>query len=226
MICFISRAGSAEENERKHSLNKSPWALQFQIDRDFRLSSFQGNVISIKRHFSKKSAVRLDLSLRASVADGDNSSTSESSGTPSSSNKNESNNNNESLNIVMQYLIYPAPEKNIKFYFGAGPAVFLSRSESESINVSEFQSSHFNKTENSSWSVGVAGITGVEWFTTQNISFLAEYGLSFMYRSSEGSSNQITTFTNSPDRKTESQNNNSSFSLASPSVKFGLSDYF
>jgi len=46
------------------------FALQFQINENFRLSNFQGSTLSGKYHFSSRDAVRLGLSLSFSDFDG------------------------------------------------------------------------------------------------------------------------------------------------------------
>lgn len=60
--------------DTKNSLLKGAWALQFQINNNFSVSSFQGSTLSAKRHFSNKKAMRFGVSLSGSISEQDQSS--------------------------------------------------------------------------------------------------------------------------------------------------------
>ncbi|MEO8446943.1 MAG: hypothetical protein ABI528_05575 [bacterium] len=49
------------KHREKNSLKKGMWSVQFAISENFTLSSFDGAAISVKRHFSKHIALRLEF---------------------------------------------------------------------------------------------------------------------------------------------------------------------
>jgi hypothetical protein len=72
-------------------------------------------------------------------------------------------------------------------------------------------------------SADVKALLGVEWFASENISFLAEYACyaGYRYASSESESDR-----RYPDRETKSESTQNMFRFSSNEVKFGLSVYF
>ena len=70
--------------------------------------------------------------------------------------------------VQVLYLRYVQPEREVKFYLGAGPegGYALSRSDvAPAVTRRDAQ-----------WTLGVAGRLGTEWFATKHVSLFAEYG--------------------------------------------------
>jgi len=211
-----AQTGGTPEANGKNSLLKGSWALQFQINDNFTLSSFQGSTISAKRHFSNKRAIRFGMSLSSAVTDQDQSSSQTAGSDHAESDA-------QRITINTQYALYPSPDKNVNLFFGSGPVVSLSRSNTTTRSL-RGSFSTANRTRDTGWSAGLSGVLGVEWFATRNISLSAEYTSSLVYSSSnikaiseQIASNRITF---------ETERHTKAFQFGSGGVNFGLSIYF
>jgi hypothetical protein len=194
--------------------------LQFQINNNFSLSSFQGATLSAKRHFSNKKAIRLGISLGGGVSDVEDQSNITGATFGRSG-------NGQSIGINAQYTIYPSPDKSVNVFFGAGPIVGFSRSSSTITSTPDSFSSTRNKAEETTWSAGISGILGVEWFATRNISFIAEYASSLGYNSSNRKETaEQKTNTSDYIMTNEIERHTKGFQFNPNAVKFGLSVYF
>jgi hypothetical protein len=160
--------------EQRNSLFGGSWSMQFKFMHDFMLTDFEGALISAKRHFTDKSALRfgLDLGFSKSWTDPDT--------------------NTFAVGIAIQYIYYSSPNAPVNFYFGFGPMLEYDRFKTET----EYYESYKYERE---WSLGILGTWGVEWFATKNISFICEYGaglerLSFYQERSADGGAHITTY--------------------------------
>ncbi len=221
--CLPNTSLCAQENKRENSLETGAWALQFQISRNFTLSRFEGSVISAKRHFSGKKSLRFGLSLNASISDVEQNSKQFASDTLRQILKADSDSDVQSIELNVQYLFYPSPEKEINLFLGVGPMIGFNRSNSETGSERETPNpvESTSKRTSKRWSLGISANLGAEWFATKSISFLAEYGLSLNYIWSKDSRTDSTTGI-----VIESENKSKFFNLSATSVTFGLSVYF
>jgi hypothetical protein len=114
-------------------------------------------------------------------------------------------------------------------FYGFGIAASFSRSKDnihEQYTYDTVIYTNDSKSVSDSWSAGVSGILGAEWFFAKNMSLLGEYSTVASYggetRKSERRSfynGQTTSFSSSEDKR-------NSVRISSSSVKFGLSIYF
>jgi hypothetical protein len=224
LICCAGAANShaqtveSPETEPRNSLAKGAWALQFQINNDFSLSNFQGSTLSAKHHFSNKKALRFGISLSGNITDEDFSNISENTVVRDQ--------NVHSIAVSTQYALYPSPHKNASLFFGAGPVVQHSRFKQTSTGFTDLSTTTSNE-ENTTWSTGISGVLGMEWFAVRNISFVAEYGTTLVYNSVKRSI-LIEQQTGTADRTVVSSSEGSAkgLQLGSGIVRFGLSAYF
>jgi hypothetical protein len=230
ILAFCAGVGTANGQteelpkvDTKNSLVKGAWALQFQINNNFSLSSFQGSTLSAKRHYSNKKAIRFGVSLNGSFSDQDQSSEVPGMVGP----KNESDENSQSIGINTQYVFYPAPDKSVNFFFGAGPFTQFLRSNRTSTTSSGFSTSTRTKTKGTTWAAGISGVLGVEWFATRSISFVAEYSSNLGYNSaSQTDTAEQKTGTSGYTVTNELKRKSKGLQLSSGFVRFGLSVYF
>lgn len=218
VVCGVTPARSQESaaKEFRNSLVKGAWALQFQIDDDFTLKSFEGTTLSLKKHSSPRVAWRAGLSVNYSYADTDildkrdGSRSWEYRGTTI-----------ETVQLTLQRLSYLNPRARVNLFWGIGPRTGYQYRDDSRIVVSRSE----ELIRSNVWSVGVSATLGVEWFVTGSISLLAEYGTSLMY---EHNAMVRTTTTYSADktsvRKVDSRGYKVSF--APDAVMFGLSAFF
>ena len=216
ILLFVSQlfitTGFSQSTSYLDSLD-GKFALQFQINDTFSLSSFQGTIFSGKYHFSCRDAVRLGLSLE--LGDSDSETTSNQIDTV---NIDTYKRDRGSFAVIInsQYIRYIRGTESISFYSGAGP--FFSYGKSTASGEIE-QGTDTAKIESASdfYSVGLDLLFGVEWWFSKYMSLSAEYGIKFMYRSNEvldkvGVIKRELTETN--------------FRITANSVNFGLSVYF
>ena len=155
------------------SLRAGAWALLFQIGPDFTLSNFSGATVSVKRHFSTRSALRAGLNLSRNSLDLDSVSQRDTLLI-----QQDSEHDQLSVGLDLEYLYYAAPASAVKLFFGAGPFFRFSSADQESSEATNQVS-----TENDDRRLGMNGIVGVEWFATESIGIHAEYGFSAGHQS-------------------------------------------
>ncbi len=212
------KAQTQEAPAAGSAMTKGAWAMQFHINDNFTLSSFAGATLSLKRHYSVNKALRFGLTIGGNFSNDKQSSETET--------KSETDDNYQNLGFSAKYMIYPAPDKRAKLFFGFGPSVGFSRSkQTQRYTNSQPQFRTENKSTN--WSAGLGGMLGVEWFANSQISFMAEYSSFLGYHSArterankqeDGSGGFIVS--------SESFRNVDSFSFSASGVNFGLSVYF
>jgi hypothetical protein len=219
MITNLSAQDKAEP--RENSLQEGAWALQFAIDRDFQLRSFQGATISLKKHRSDGSAWRLGLGLALDFDTGEDFSTSGSGYTA------DSDANSQAISLVIQKIIYTAPDAPMNFFYGYGPTSSYSHSSSTRTIIYPSSGTNFQEKEKTrhSFSAGISGAVGVEWFPTRSISILAEYGTAMTFSTSK-STDTIRESDDDGDTQRTAEKVSNGFSLTASAVKFGLSAYF
>ena len=211
----------SESSARENSLKKDKWALQFQVF-NF-VSSFQGSTFSLKKHVSDKAAWRLGLTLHFEVKDENT----EIILYPNTKAPGYNDLTDVRIGIALQKVFYPNPTADVNVFWGLGPTYSYRYSLNDRENISRDGTYQDKRSfEIHSWSLGINGILGVEWFATKSISFLAEYGTAVTY------SQRITRTIRRSVRdgnlylNQDSTNRLNGVSLSSSRVKFGLSVYF
>jgi len=192
------------------------WALQFQIDRYFTLSSFQGGTISAKYHLNNNSALRFGVTLGYESKDidlyekdvySDTTEINEYSGEISSS----------TIQLAIQYLQYLEMNNSISAFIGIG---FNYTMQPQSEDIKDYLIM-----ENDFYGYGVDLLLGTEWFVRSNIGLHAEYGIGFGYTSHEYSYERPSYYSDDNEMNKDSENL-SGFELYNNYVKFGVSIYF
>lgn len=193
--------------QRANSLEDGAWALQFGIEGDFlSVNSYSGGV-SVKRHFSPRSALRAGISASAGDTERDDRDTDAVDDASS-----------WSTGLNLAYQRYINPDADAVLYWGVGPAFNYFHS---SYNTSLGDSLSSERTSER-WSVGADAMLGAEWFATRVISFHAEYFAGFDYFSETES---LETNVNGSLVSRQIDREGWSTSLTS-AVRFGLSVYF
>lgn len=172
---------------RENGLHPGMWALMFQIDEDLIPQAFDGMTIAMKRHSSRKSSFRLAFSLGLSVNETEGEGQYYREDTLRNDSDETRKANGMEFAVELMYVRYPWPDSYINAFWGLGPVVSFSRSKTESDRTREepgydSYEDYFYWFEES-WSAGLMGIIGVEWFATRRISFHAEYQCVLKYRS-------------------------------------------
>jgi len=189
------------------------FALQFQINRDFQLSDFQGSTLSGKYHFNTRDAVRLGITLELSDAELEIS-----SNLIDTTNVSTSNIDNSSFGITIntQYIRYIKGTDDIAFFIGGGPFITYSTTTSNG-EIREKDPVEKLKRSDDFYSLGVDMLLGIEWWFHKYMSLSAEYGMKFMYRSRESMVEQGVLRRESTDNY---------FRITANSINFGITVYF
>jgi hypothetical protein len=201
----------------KNSLVEGAWAMQFQMSSYFTLSSFQGTIISVKKHLTDQSAIRFGVSTTLNISD-DNAHR-ELITFSNYVNYNSYDNHLYRLSINSQYLYYLLGSTDVHLYVGSGPEIYYSWDKSEY----EGDTARYASRDISS-GFGMSGVIGVEWFATSSLSLHAEYSTIARYTWTDNK-REFTNFniTKVPEIKWSSGNY---FSLSPSYIKLGLSAYF
>jgi len=190
--------------------------LQFQIDSDFQLSSFQGSTISFKKHISNNRAYRLGFTVSGDIQDinyfrnNDNDTLDY---------KSTEDNDNFVINITGQYLKY-TPYKHSYFYYGLGPHFVFSKQYEEANSkhyyTGEWELLATSKTYSNNFKFGLLFVAGIEIFISKSISIHSEYTQEISYRYY---------WEKQPGSSTNTIRKYNFYSFDSSGVKFGCSFY-
>ncbi len=176
------------------------FSIQFQIDRNFRLTNFGGNTLAAQYSFNQQNAIRLGLQIHGSdskqIAEG-------------TSIQNTKQDKSFSLTVSPQYLHHITSLKRFEWYVGVGP-VFnydyrLDVDKSYDQNV---------KQSTEKWEIGVVAVWGIEWKVANQLRILAEYNLGVEY-------NRVIFADHRTGKKITRE-----YAISTPPVKFGISIYF
>jgi opacity protein-like surface antigen len=231
LLLLVSGACLAEDDAPADSMSKTALragakALQFQIDNNFHLSSFDGTTISLTKQKSPNSAIRIGLSISGSLSNSDQNDDDQTNTRRIT--VGDRNDNNISVNLNALCLRYrTATNGSINPYVGIGPTIGFSRNKTEASGTTYYTDATIESTSSDrryTLTGGIASAVGVEWFVSKSLSLTAEYGVQLVYvytdRDSSSRSTRITedsTSVNSSDGATISRE----FALDSRPVKFG-----
>jgi hypothetical protein len=232
-------AKSDSSSAIRNSLKPDTWALEFGINPNFTLNSFQGSVLSIKRQLNSREAIQLGIGGSLNNETGDGSNQDNYADTLNVGTTLSGVNNRGSVQINLQYVYYANPDDDIIFFAGAGPTAgyswythnddyspVLPLPVDSTISV-EYPSSADQK--QTSWNAGASGMIGVECFILKFLSVHAQYGISVTYNESNYIydysyktlyQRKVLTTTHS------NQNKYHGWQINPNSVLFGLSVYF
>ena len=214
-----------QTDQAKNSLVAGAKALQFEIDSDFDITSFQGSVISYKVHSSSGSATRIGLSLSLTGDD-----LSEFGLQADGSSRIPTKKNQQFVGFVLQRVFHTSTAERTSFFWGLGFVGSFLRSETESSSrtttpagENEVTKRMANLTE---WSGGASVLAGVEVFLGERVSLLGEYRLDLIYTRTDMSFRGERFLDGSLRSGFEDANIIERWDLAAQPVKFGISVYF
>lgn len=217
------------------SLREGSWALQFGIDRDFTLTTFQGSTIGAKYQLSKKHAIRGGFTISGTTNDASNSLSGSIGDVDAGTVPENSSGKSAGVNLILQYLLYLNPNGSVHFYSGFGPLVSYtySNSSSDDYNLSTSGGQGYwvryqYEYKNTQWAIGVAAAVGVEWFACRWLSLHADYNEAVQYQWISSSRNDSQSSSTNPayiPLKLISSGSNKGWRLNSLGVSFGLNIY-
>lgn len=210
-IISLQTIAIAEDNGRrigKHS-------VQISMDDLLKFSSLYGGIISYKRHFNTKNALRLGFLLSGkieeridTIIDNDRLPLVDLAYDTTKT---------ASIGVHLHYLKYLIPNKLIKFYFGAGPNLRYSYNYRYGREVRDTTRSIVHWDKNKNYDFAIDGFAGFEWIFIDNISLLFEYPVSVAYSITKLKSSR-------DDGERKQQTNRWLFEYSN--LKFGFCIYF
>ena len=194
------------------------YALQFLISSNFSLRSFQGSLISFKRNFSDKTALRVGIDLLG--YSGNIEQKTYLSPNDSTLRDRKIDQHEIDFGFTSQFIFYPTKD-NIEVFFGGGPIINYAHTKNNDDYRTPYGLS--DRTEEV-WSFGLSFPIGVEWHFRNNMSLSAEYGLLIFYRLQN---EEVVIDSNNPDFNHQiDKEDRNAFFVSPSSVLFGLSVYF
>ena len=165
---------------QKDSLNNSEplkHGIEFQINKEFTLSSFLGSSIAYRYLINKINGLRFLLSTQISKNDINHD-------VQSDNNQQASQNlDNTVFNIKLStHYIYSLMNRNkFQLIIGGGPMLLYYKSSNENNADSKTSSQYYSINTNIVWNAGIDLFCGVEYYITENIAISGEYSMAFYY---------------------------------------------
>jgi len=206
-----------QTNQSNSWLNDSSRAIQFGIGNYFDVEAFNSKSISFKKHLSAETAIRVGIVLSASSYKEEANSRDYINDTLISSKSiSYSPTYSISAEVSTLYLWYLSTQSDFYLFLGLGPELRFDRRE---YSTSDYYD------QNRTWSIGMEGSIGAEWFVTHRFSLHAEYLANALYVGSK--ENGWNTDVNGNRLVVEDFDNTSTaWRFQSGTVAFGLSIYF
>ncbi len=206
LMAVLPVQSSAQEHEW---MTDSSWAIQFGIQSNMTLGSFDAANLSAKTHITSLQALRIGLNLygannrqetfqERSIGDSVFYQVTGSAWQ-----------NDFTIGATVQYLWYLDTKSDLFVFFGVGPTGRFRWSDSD-----------FGE-HRAAWAIGIAPVLGGEWFATRRISFHAEYQATLFYERSTSSYED-----NSSETRFYRENTYTRWGFSADGVVFGLSVYF
>jgi len=213
-LLFFNISYLFSQNKYDRSYLKGLYSIQFGISDNFRLSTFEGSLLSVKYNFTEKTALRIALSIYANSTNNVNQHFRQD--TLYVKTINEDDGKSSSISLLLLRRI--RDRDYISVYFGVGPFVSYNkhRTHDETYYYNN-DTNPFSDGQNNYWDLGLAGLLGSEVFVTKYISIFAEYNCRYRYRYIKSNGERRTELTTTKTKSSE---------FKSLSLKFGLSVYF
>lgn len=222
--------GPPMEETARNSLGPGSWSVQFQINRVLKAVSIGSLDVSVKRHFTRRSAVRFGVRIDADFEGSASDQFVEFTNMEDEWVDTDEELDYSDLMLLFEalYLGYFRPEGDVSLFLGAGPVLGFSRITSDRTRSFYYAdgstSSDHNTSYYRSWIAGGLGIVGAEYFITRRFSIHAEYRVSLLYERGTGEQTADSGGGSSYDRTFETTTRE--WSLDAGMVLIGLSGYF
>ncbi len=218
-VCICSQIFAQETTkpERKNSLEKGKWALQFGVTGNFQITGYYSGTVSVKKHTSDAKAWRVSLSTRLNYSDRSNSEQAIVNGNNQWHDIDESPFDvDATLNLERQW--YKQHLNRFVYYFGLGPVLNYGYSYNKRSYYDPTRNQIFRRIQAGA---GLTLLAGAECFVTKQISITGEYSAVTRFVYDE----QIQT-TSYPGVYSRTIAVSRNISFSSSTVRMGLAIYF
>lgn len=219
-LSFMAAPLSARSSKKSNSFFESGlYSFQIGVRNDFEIQSYNGNMISLKRFSSDRSAWGVSFLFSFNDNDLDDKQIDFFNDSSVVSREVNSARADHRMDINLKYFYYVSNTNDVKGYFGVGPSFSFSNYK----NKMEYDDNRVNSSTRDRYGYGIGSLVGVEWFVKDRISFMAEYNIDYEY------------FTEETKTKTRNRDGNvvrtserefSGYRFRTSSATFGISFYF
>ena len=205
-------ASGADEEASTLSQPPGPWALQFQIARDFTFQDLQGAGVSLQRNLGEHWAGRVGLGVSTSTSKDQRS---------VGLSFEEYKLDGQAYELSMHLVRFSPPSAGVRLYWGGGPLGRWGRDDIRQSRVDTgLQSSANIRSETRA--LGGTGLFGAEWNPGSRIGALIEYRLEAVYSETKFRGEFVSAGANQPVFRQLRKG----WTVDLASVRFGLSLYF
>ncbi len=212
IFVLILLVGFAMGQNAEKDFSFPKYSLQFKVSNLLNFNPFLGSIISFKYHFNNKTAFRIGVSGSRKSSDTDI----DKFNADTLYGQTKQKELQKSWGLRFQVVRYFNPAKVIKTFAGCGPYFSWSYKNLEN------NSYYISNLEERTYSVGINGFWGVEWFFASRMSLSLEYGFYFGY--SHKNEDRKTIQDNAPENL--EKRTFSSWQFDDNNVLFGMTVYF
>ncbi|MDD3643632.1 MAG: hypothetical protein PHQ19_09250 [Candidatus Krumholzibacteria bacterium] len=187
-----SQEGPPPENDATaNSLRPGAWAIQFLVEGGS-TNIFGVTDLSVKRHLTKRSAVRIGVRVDVNFEDSNSEFDLVFLEAEDEWSEEETKLDSDNLTVLFEalYLGYLRHEGRLSIFAGAGPVTgYLSSSSDRVRTIRYADGSSLVETftdSDSGWTAGGLGLIGAEYFITKSFSIHTEYRVSLLYQRRTG----------------------------------------
>ena len=188
-IAVTSSSPCSADGEADGALRPGAWSIFFQGSLFGGRNDFGRVDVSVKRHLTGRSAVRLNLNIGVSSSESGEVRTYEAPDTRRGGRWTDS--DGRSYGIAPAYVFYPRPSPKVNFFLAAGPFVQWGSDDSSSEEVfpdQDGRSVYRRRSERDSRSVGGIAELGFEWFLTRRVGLVSTTGFTVSHTRDENAS--------------------------------------
>ena len=239
---ILAPRAHADDGDPKHSLEAGRTALTFGLSSSSeRLVSFDGSLITFKKQFSRRTALRLGLDLNVDLSDSDSDSRTEMTSidddTVTNWDEDLQHRDNDAMGVDLDAVLihYSGGDRPVHLYYGAGPMVSYAYSRQQNHDedlLEDLERVRVADSERTTWRLGVRCVLGIEWFAAHWFSLHAEYRVrgNYYHSKSDMETWQISEYTGPTERIEEYIDNGSTttkdWEIKNDGVVCGASFYF
>lgn len=221
--------GDTTVTDRPPVFRKGGWGLQYEATSlEGALSGFQGSLISARYHRSARQALRVGVSVNATLENGEETrSAIDDDSLSGRDTKRQYERDDQDYGLSGQYVYYIRPADRLFVFAGIGPRFGYDKSRQEQTDPNRRSTtSEKNTTESTVYRIGLGGALGVEWFVHSHISLSVEYPLAIDYISREEEATRQLLENGSVRRERTTTTETDRYEIGGESVRIGVTFSF
>jgi len=232
LLACLAFAGSARAQDEEPAYapaseahREGRWSMQFEVDDNFQLKSFNGAGLAVTRNSSPSGAWRLGVTILGDTEDGEFSSSSSIDSVTSSSSRDLPETHVFNVGAELLRLRRFNPDRRIDLELAVGPSVgFFHQENTQFVNLGGAGYAT-QDVRSSSQVYGLVGRLGVEVFVARSLSLHAHYGAFFGYRHTSQLTDSHESYNDGTQREVRTDQTVNEWLLSNSGVTLGVSAY-